>query len=521
MAALAGMGISGGGQTKFDATDVNDQLGKTLNKGGLLMRMAQSKGQQVASSRGLSNSTIGIDAAQRAVVDAALPIAQQNAQQSLQQSMQNNSFGHDKEMAGINFTNQSKLNQQQNTFSAGENALNRQQQLTMQGNDFANQTKLNEQQNQFSAGQSALDRQQQTSILDKQQSFQSGQSALDRNQQLTMQGNEFKNQSALTNQQAQLQEKRDRLLWQQQLGTLDKQGQLELQQLDKQLSNQQTLNTQQFGQQKELNEQQAYLQAERDTLQNKFQQGILDKEGQQRLTELDKQLSNQKALNEQQNRYNSAEAQKDRAHQLTLLEKNASKDLAYLAQQVAANTHGMYLSAIDSQVSNYNERIAALEADQTIKTSDKPAMKAGMEKELNATLQMYGSLYSNINTIRPDWTQFPTKELPKVGAGQTTGSVVAPIKPSVTTKTPTTGEQGARPPSNVSAPIKPKTPTSGESAARTTVTKPPVGTMLPTNVAAPIRPNVVTTPKVPTPGELAARSPQKVAAPIRQLDKGR
>ena len=443
MAALAGMGISGGGQTKFDATDVNDQLGKTLNKGGLLMRMAQSKGQQVASSRGLSNSTIGIDAAQRAVVDAALPIAQQNAQQnwttgenskdrSLQLTMQGNSFGHDKDMAGINFTNQTKLNQQQNTFSAG---------------------------------QSALDRQQQTSILDKQQSFQSGQSALDRNQQLTMQGNEFKNQSA-------------------------------------------------------LNAQQAYLQAERDGLLNKFQQGILDKEGKQRLTELDKQLSSQKALNEQQNTYNSAEAQKDRAQQLTMLEKNASKDLAYMAQQVAANTHGMYLSAIDSQVTSYNERIAALEADQTIKTTDKPAMKAGMEKELNATLQMYGTLYSNINTIRPDWTQFPTKELPKVGAGQTTGTVVAPIKPSVTTKTPTTGEQGARPPSNVSAPIKPKTPTSGESAARTTVTKPPVGTMLPTNVAAPIK------PKTPTSGEVAARAtgtkpatgtvpPKNIAAQIK------
>ena len=498
MAALAGMGIGGGSQTSFDATDVNDQMGKTLNKGGLLMRMAQSKGQQIASSRGLSNSTIGIDAAQRAVVDAALPIAQQNAQQnwttgenskdrSLQLTMQGNSFGHDKDMAGINFTNQTKLNQQQNTFSAG---------------------------------QSALDRQQQTSILDKQQSFQSGQSALDRNQQLTMQGNEFKNQSALTNQQAQLQEKRDQLLWQQQLGTLDKQGQLELQQLDKQLSNQQTLNTQQFGQQKELNTQQAYLQAERDTLQNKFQQGILDKEGQQRLTELDKQLSSQKALNEQQNTYNSAEAQKDRAQQLTMLEKNASKDLAYMAQQVAANTHGMYLSAIDSQVTSYNERIAALEADQTVKTTDKPAMKAGMEKELTATLQMYGQIYSNINTLRPDWTQFPTKVLPMVGIeeapkedekkGLWDSAVDAASQSTKGIKEWMAKQNWTK-----------KTPTPAELAARATDTKPPVGTMLPTNVAAPIKQNVVTTTKVPTSEELAARSPKKIAAPIRQLDNRR
>ena len=428
MAALAGMGISGGGQTKFDATDVNDQLGKTLNKGGLLMRMAQSKGQQVASSRGLSNSTIGIDAAQRAVVDAALPIAQQNAQQGLQLSMQSNSFGHDKDMAGINFTNQ---------------------------------TKLNEQQNQFSAGQSALDRQQQTSILDKQQSFQSGQSALDRDQQLTMQGNEFKNQSSLTNQQAQLQEKRDQLLWQQQLGTLDKQGQLELQQLDK-------------------------------------------------------QLSNQKALNEQQNTYNSAEAQKDRTQQLTLLEKNASKDLAYMAQQVAANTHGMYLSAIDSAVSNYNERIAALEVAQDIDTTKKPEMKAGMEKELNATLQMYGQIYSNINTIRPDWTQFPTKVLPMVGVEQAPKKGTSGLLDSALD-----GVASALADSAAKQTWLAKTPTSGEAAARTTGTKPPVGTMLPTNVAAPIKPNVVTTPKVPTSEELAARSPKKVAAPIRPLDNRR
>ena len=231
------------------------------------------------------------------------------------------------------------------------------------------------------------------------------------------------------------------------------------------------------------------MQAERDGLLYKQSLGTLDAQGKQRLQELDKQFETQSTLNTQQNTYNSAEAQKDRTQQLTLLEKNASKDLAYMAQQVAANTHGMYLSAIDSQVTSYNERIAALEADQTIKTTDKPAMKAGMEKELNATLQMYGTLYSNINTIHPDWTQFPTKELPKVGAGQTTGTVVAPIKP--------------------------KTPTSGEVAARTTGTKPPVGTMLPTNVAAPIK------PKTPTSGEVAARSPKKIAAPIRQLDNRR
>lgn len=306
---LAGMGITQARQgtpapPKFDGANVNDQLASTLNQGGLLMRMAQSKGQGVASARGLGNSTIGIDAAQRAMVDAALPIAQQNAQQTHQLVMQDDSQS-------------------------------------------------------FTAGQADLDRKQQTSMLDKQQSWQGGQNALDRQQQLTMQGNDFSNQSKLNQQQAQLQERRDQLLYQQQLGTLDKQGQLQLQQIEAELRSQTTLNN-------------------------------------------------------QQNAFASSEAAKGRQQQLTMLEKQFGQETATLAQQVAANTHGMYLSAIDTAMSSYNERYAALMADNTMTSDAKSTMLGNMKNELNSTLNMYQKLYSNINTIRPDWTQFPTVSLPGV-----------------------------------------------------------------------------------------------------------
>lgn len=342
---LAGMGITQARQgapekPNFNGANVNDQLGSTLNQGGLLMRMAQSKGQGMASQRGLGNSTIGIDAAQRAMVDAALPIAQQNAQQTHQRVMQ-----------------------------------------------------------------------------DDDQSFTAGQSDLDRKQQLTMQGNDFTNQSKLNQQQSQLQEKRDQLLYQQQLGTLDKQGQIELKQLDAQFKNQTSINNQQFGQQKELNKQGAFLQAERDTLLNKFQQGVLDKEGQQRLKELDVQLKSQLTLNNQQNQWNSAESQKDRQQQLTVLEKQFGQEAAQLAKQVVANTHGMYLGAIDTAMNSYNERYAALMADSTIKAADKTTMLGNMKKELNSTLGMYQKLYSNISTIKPNWSSFPTINLPGVSIG--------------------------------------------------------------------------------------------------------
>lgn len=81
---------------------------------------------------------------------------------------------------------------------------------------------------------------------------------------------------------------------------------------------------------------------------------------------------------------------------------------------MAANTHGMYLSAIDTAMSSYNERYAALMADATIKTADKTTMLNNMKNELNSTLTMYQKLYSNINTINPDWTKFPTTSLPGV-----------------------------------------------------------------------------------------------------------
>ena len=214
MAGLAGMGIST--PSKFDGSNVNDQLGATLNKGGLLMRMAQSKGQGIASQRGLSNSTIGIDAAQRAVVDAALPIAQQNAQQT-----------HQRVMQGSDQQQQITMLDKQQGWQGNQNSLDRQQQLNMQSNQFGQdktmanlnaslqkqrddllyQQQLGTLDAQGKQRLQELDKQFQTqSALNTQQNqFSAGQSALDRNQQLTMQGNEFKNQSALTNQQSQLQ----------------------------------------------------------------------------------------------------------------------------------------------------------------------------------------------------------------------------------------------------------------------------------------------------------------------------
>ncbi|MGY3807181.1 hypothetical protein ACWNG8_08650 [Aeromonas veronii] len=279
--------------TPFDAKDVNDQVNKTISQDGLLMRMAKAKGEQYAAGRGLSNSSIGAEASQRAIVDAALPIASQNAGQA---------------------------------WKSDENRIDRSHQLTMQGNQFGHEKGMAELQYKNSLGLLDAEGQQRLKELGVQNQYQ---------------------------------KERDQLLHKNSLGLLDAEGQQRL---------------------KELGVQNQY-QKERDQLLHKNSLGLLDAEGQQRLKELDNQ-------------------------------NKASMD--QLAQQVVANTHGMYMSTVDKAVSSYNDRYAAVMADNTMKAADKEKLVNNMKTELNSTLTMYQQMYSNISTIKPDWTKFPSASLPGV-----------------------------------------------------------------------------------------------------------
>lgn len=55
-------------------------VANNLNSNSLLMKSAEQKGQRIAAQRGLQNSSIGVESAQRAMLDAAMPIAQQDTQ---------------------------------------------------------------------------------------------------------------------------------------------------------------------------------------------------------------------------------------------------------------------------------------------------------------------------------------------------------------------------------------------------------------------------------------------------------
>ena len=121
-----------------------------LNSNSLLMNSAAAKGERIAANRGLQNSTIGAESAQRAMSSASQDT--QNAFTERQTRLQ----------ADLNYQNQSKLNQAQNQFAASQAELDRghQRGLAQLQSDLAysNQSRLNQAQNQFTASQTALDR---------------------------------------------------------------------------------------------------------------------------------------------------------------------------------------------------------------------------------------------------------------------------------------------------------------------------------------------------------------------------
>jgi len=77
--------------TMYNPLDVSDEVSKITNQNSLAMRSAKALGNQAAASRGMQNSTLGAEAAQRAMLDAALPMAQQNVSQAHNTKMQEDS----------------------------------------------------------------------------------------------------------------------------------------------------------------------------------------------------------------------------------------------------------------------------------------------------------------------------------------------------------------------------------------------------------------------------------------------
>lgn len=111
------------------AVTAQDQLSGILNKGGALMQQSANMGNAQAASRGLLNSSMGIQAAQNAMIQNAAPIAQSDAAAINNANFQNANTLNTAETQNVNTTNSANQwnAQQQNAGSQ----FNTQQQNAM------------------------------------------------------------------------------------------------------------------------------------------------------------------------------------------------------------------------------------------------------------------------------------------------------------------------------------------------------------------------------------------------------
>lgn len=274
----------------IDKTDANQQFASTVNQGGLLMRMAQNKGQQSAAGRGLMNSSIGAEASQRAIVDAALPLSQQNTQ----------------------FAQTKDINQQQADLTAKRDETQQGYNKENMGLQFGYSTKLNDQQNTFTAGQTALDRTQQTNMANLQNTYTT---------------------------------QRDSAL---------------------------------FG----------YDQKNKAT-----------------------DFANQLQTMSEQQKNDLAKLNNQNAQQTAMAAQEQQYALTNTAKQVAANTQGMYLEAINGLTSTFGDQVAAIQAS-ALKAADKTKAVNSLINSQNAMLKFYQDTYQNMSTIKDDWINVDVKTLP-------------------------------------------------------------------------------------------------------------
>ena len=119
-----------------DASTVQSQLDQVLSTDSPLMQRAAYRGRSYANSRGLLNSSLAAGSAQAAMIDAALPIAQQDAQTYFGQQNTNQGYENQYNLTNLGHLQQLGLLEVDQQFNSRENQLQRDQQQGMQASEL-------------------------------------------------------------------------------------------------------------------------------------------------------------------------------------------------------------------------------------------------------------------------------------------------------------------------------------------------------------------------------------------------
>lgn len=329
-----------------------------LNSNSLLMRSAAAKGERIAANRGLQNSTLGAEAAQRAMLDAAIPIASQDTQHQFAASQANLDRGHQKDLAklqaDLSYSNQSRLNQEQNKFTASQAGLDREHQrglAQLQADlSYNNQSRLNQEQNRFAASQAGLDREHQTGLAKLQADLS------------------YQNQSRLN----------------------DTQNRFAASQADLDRAHQRGL---------------TQLQSD------------LNYNNQSRLTKLQSDLNynNQSRLNQAQYNFTASQNALDRANQRELANLNHQNEMRNLNAQVSANTIGKSIDFTMQIANNFDAQIAGILNNTNMKAEDKEKAINTLKSSRDSEINFVSKFMQGIPTTKQNWSSFPSLGVPSIG----------------------------------------------------------------------------------------------------------
>ena len=403
------------GNVSSDAT-VAGQMDKILSSNSPLLQRAKTRAAQAANSRGLLNSSMGVQAGEEAVLTTAMPMAQQDASTYANQGLVNqgaqnqfstaaNKYNTDSAMSqqqfgqnfqlsdqqygqqtgtgayrgqgliGANLQSQLALQKGQQDFSASEAALGRTQQTALQEGQqgFASgeaalgrtqQTALQEGQQDFASGESALGRTQQTALQEGQQGFASGEAALGRTQQTALQEGQqdfASGEAALgRTQQTALQEGQQDFASGE--SELDRTQQVTLMR-DAHKNAVSTAKTQQEYEQANL------------TLKNGLQEELLEL-GQD--------------------------------NDLELAKMNSDLATGKMSAEVYANTQGAYLSSVSELVRQTQITVGEIQMTEGISAADKKLMLADQATLLKAHMKQQKTLYEGAATWDQSWADMPS-----------------------------------------------------------------------------------------------------------------
>ena len=369
---------------KDNSQTMAGNVANILNGNSLLMNSAAAKGERIAANRGLQNSTIGAEAAQRAMLDAAMPIASQDTQNAFTEKQT-------RLQADLNYQNQSRLNQAQNQFTASQTALDRSHQRGMaqlQADlSYKNQSRLNDIQNKFTASQADLDRGHQRGLAQLQADLS------------------YKNQSRLNDIQNKFTASQ---------AELDRSHQRGMAQLQSDLN---------YSNQSRLNQAQNQFAASQAELDRGHQRSLaqlqsdLNYNNQSRLAKLQSDLNfnNQSRLNQEQNKFTASQTALDRSHQRDLANLNHANEMKNLNAQVSANTIGKSIDFTMQITNNFDAQIAAVLNNTAMKAEDKQKAITELKASRDSELNFMSKFMQGIPTTKQNWASFPNLGVPTIG----------------------------------------------------------------------------------------------------------